>query len=158
VIKAYKKQQMKIRDQITQLTRPKTPRKKESGPKKGTSRMRDAMSGEAVEQMSAQAIVDRLYDILTVSQASVVVDSTTAKLLVIRKEDKGFLSEELKFAIDQAVLAENFQDFDRPEKTPAEVQTAVDRTRGWDKWKAKLIDEFLTEANMNRRTNKLVDN
>ena len=116
------------------------------------------MSGEAVEQMSAQAIVDRLYDILTVSQASVVVDSTTAKLLVIRKEDKGFLSEELKFAIDQAVLAENFQDFDRPEKTPTEVQTAVDRTRGWDKWKAKLIDEFLTEANMNRRTNKLVDN
>ena len=104
--------------------------------------------------MSAQA----LYDILVVSQASVVVNSTTAKLLVIRKQDKNFLSEELKFAIDQAILSENFSDFDRPEKTHMEVQTAVDETRGWDQWKDQLIDTFLTESNMNRRANKLVDN
>ena len=58
--------------------------------------MKDVMAKEMVERMSVQA----LYDILVVSQASIVVNSATAKLLVIKKEDKNFLSEELKFAID----------------------------------------------------------
>ena len=102
--------------------------------------------------------VDVLYDLMTVSQASVVVDSTTAKLLVIRKEDKNWLNEELKFAIDSAILAEEFVDFDRPEKTHTEVDGAVGRMRGWAQWKEKLINQFMREANMERRTNKLVDN
>ena len=102
--------------------------------------------------------IDALYDLMTVSQASVVVDSTTAKLLVIRKDDKNWLNEELKFAIDSAILAEDFVDFDRPEKTHAEVDKAVGRIRGWDQWKENLIDQFMKEANMERRTNKLVEN
>ena len=150
MVRAYQKQQMKIRDQITQLTHAQAPKKKAG--QKHDGRYRDGES-EAVDRMSEQA----LYDVLIASQASVVVDSTTAKLLVIRKEDKNFLSEELKFAIDQSILAEDFHDFDRPEKTHMEVKTAVERIRGWDQWKDKLIDAVLTEANMNRRINKLLD-
>lgn len=43
-----------------------------------------------------------------------MVTSATAKLIIIRKEDKTFLNEALKQAIDKAIIEENFMDHDRP--------------------------------------------
>jgi len=43
-----------------------------------------------------------------------MVTSATAKLIIIRKEDKTFLNEALKQEIDKAIIEENFMDHDRP--------------------------------------------
>lgn len=48
------------------------------------------------------------------SQTTIFVNSASAKLLVVKKEDKSFLEEGLKQSIDKAVLDMNFKDFDRP--------------------------------------------
>ena len=45
---------------------------------------------------------------------TIYVTSATAKLIVIRKEDKSFLNETLKQSIDKVVLDQNFRDCDRP--------------------------------------------
>ena len=48
------------------------------------------------------------------SQCSITATSATVKVIVIRKEDKSFLSETLKQSIDRAILVQDFKDFDRP--------------------------------------------
>lgn len=45
-----------------------------------------------------------MQDNLTRSQTSIVVMSATAKLIVIRREDKTFLNESLKQSIDRVIL------------------------------------------------------
>jgi len=42
------------------------------------------------------------------SQTSIVVNSATAKLIIIKKEDKTFLNEALKQSIDRVIIDENF--------------------------------------------------
>ena len=51
--------------------------------------------------------------------------SSTAKFLVIKKEDKGLLNEYLRVCIDRAILETNFEDMDRPQKNQADVQNSV---------------------------------
>jgi predicted oxidoreductase (fatty acid repression mutant protein) len=40
--------------------------------------------------------------------------SATAKVIVIRREDKTFLNEALKQSIDKVILEQDFKDVDRP--------------------------------------------
>ena len=42
------------------------------------------------------------------SQTSIIVTSATAKLIIIKKEDKTFLNEALKQSIDRVIIDENF--------------------------------------------------
>lgn len=49
------------------------------------------------------------------AQTSIIVTSSTAKFLVVKKEDKGLLNEYLRICIDKAILKTNFEDLDRPE-------------------------------------------
>jgi hypothetical protein len=55
------------------------------------------------------------------SQTSIIVTSATAKLIIIKKEDKTFLNEALKQSIDRVIIDENFQDHDRPLKNVKQV-------------------------------------
>lgn len=48
---------------------------------------------------------------------SVVTTTEKAKVLVVRRHDKKFLSEDVKFNMDQLLLQKDFQDFDRPMPT-----------------------------------------
>lgn len=50
-----------------------------------------------------------------------IVTSSTAKFLVIKKEDKGLLNEYLRVCIDRAILETNFVDLDRPENNHQDV-------------------------------------
>lgn len=59
-------------------------------------------------------MVAKLHDNLLRSQTSIVVTTHTAKLIVVRKEDKSFLNEALKQAVDKIILDMNFKDYDRP--------------------------------------------
>jgi hypothetical protein len=59
-------------------------------------------------------LVAKLHDNLLRSQTSIVVTTHTAKLIVVRKEDKSFLNEALKQAVDKIILDMNFKDYDRP--------------------------------------------
>lgn len=43
-----------------------------------------------------------------------MVTTHTAKLIIVRKENKSFLNEALKQAIDKMILDTNFKDHDRP--------------------------------------------
>ena len=65
------------------------------------------------------------------SQTSIMVTSSTAKLIVIKKEDKTFLNEALKQSIDKVIIDENFQDHDRPLKNFKEVQKALEEAKSW---------------------------
>ena len=47
--------------------------------------------------------------------------SSTAKFLVIKKEDKGLLNEYLRVCIDRAILETNFVDKDRPQDNQNDV-------------------------------------
>ena len=47
------------------------------------------------------------------SQSTILVTSSTAKLIVLKKEDKGLLNEYLRVCIDRAILETNFADVDR---------------------------------------------
>jgi hypothetical protein len=67
-------------------------------------------------------LVEKLQDNLIRSQTSVVCSSSTAKLIVIRKEDKSFLNEALKQAMDKVILDQNFKDYDRPLGNFKEIQ------------------------------------
>ena len=58
--------------------------------------------------------IEHLFDSLMRSQCSITATSATVKVIVIRKEDKSFLSETLKQSIDRAILVQDFKDFDRP--------------------------------------------
>ena len=50
-----------------------------------------------------------------------MVTSATAKLIVIKKEDKTFLNEALKQSVDKVIIEENFQDHDRTLRNFKEV-------------------------------------
>ena len=55
------------------------------------------------------------------AQTSIIVTSSTAKFLVVKKEDKGLLNEYLRICIDKAILKTNFEDLDRPELSQGKV-------------------------------------
>ena len=74
------------------------------------------------------------------AQASVIVTSSTAKFLVIQKEDKGLLNEYLRVCIDRAILETNFEDMDRPQKNQADVQNSVQTQRGWTIYKERFMN------------------
>lgn len=57
--------------------------------------------------------------------------SATAKLIVIRREDKTFLNEALKQSIDRVILEQDFKDFDRPLNNFKEMQQSVEQTKQW---------------------------
>lgn len=62
-----------------------------------------------------------MHESLMRSQTSIMVTSSTAKLIIIKKEDKTFLNEALKQSIDRVIIEENFKDHDRPLKNFKEV-------------------------------------
>ena len=70
---------------------------------------------ERLQHKVEEAFAGRLYGQLMLAQASIIVTSSTAKFLVIKKEDKGLLNEFLRLCIDRAILETNFADVDRPE-------------------------------------------
>jgi hypothetical protein len=74
-----------------------------------------------------------------------MVTSATAKVLVINREDKSFLSEPLKQSIDRAILEKDFIDFDRPLESFQKMEQVVQRTRVWTKYKASENESFLKE-------------
>ena len=52
--------------------------------------------------------IEFMHESLIRSQTSIMVTSSTAKLIVIKKEDKTFLNEALKQSIDKVIIDENF--------------------------------------------------
>lgn len=65
--------------------------------------------------------IEFMHESLMRSQTSIMVTSSTAKLIIIKKEDKTFLNEALKQSIDRVIIEENFKDHDRPLKNFKEV-------------------------------------
>lgn len=80
------------------------------------------------------------------SQTSIQVMSATAKLIVIRREDKTFLNEALKQSIDRVILEQDFKDFDRPLNNQKEVNNAVMKERQWIRDKKRTECMILREA------------
>lgn len=92
---------------------------------------------ETLDEQCQRKFIDHMHDSLMRSQTSIYVNSATAKLIVIMKEDKTFLNEALKQSIDRVILDQNFKDCDRPLGNFKEVQKSVERTRGWLQFKKK---------------------
>ena len=103
---AYEETTKNVKDQIIEMTRSRTPEKKEMSA--------EEMDVYLTEQKAEQMLIEQIHQNLIKSQMSIVVNSATAKFLVVRKEDKNFLNEYLKGCIDRAIFNENFNDFDRP--------------------------------------------
>lgn len=59
---------------------------------------------ETIEEICQRKFVEHMLDLLIRSQTSVFVTSATAKVIVIKKEDKSFLNEALKQSIDRVIL------------------------------------------------------
>ena len=91
-----------------------------------------------------------MQDMLMRSQTSIVVMSATAKLIIIKREDKTFLNENLKQSIDRAILEQDFKDFDRPLDNFAEIRRAVQKEREWTRVKKRTEEQMLSEARANR--------
>ncbi len=77
-----------------------------------------------------------------------MVTSATAKLILIKKEDKGLFNEYLRVCLDRAILETNFSDLDRPESNHKDVQTAVQKSRGWTTFKDKFMQQIMQESKM----------
>ena len=101
--------------------------------------------------------IEYMHQSLMRSQTSIMVTSSTAKLIIIKKEDKTFLNEALKQSIDRVIMEENFKDHDRPLKNFKEIQKTLEEAKGWIAHKKKLEEDFLKEAKFNRNLNKLLD-
>jgi hypothetical protein len=67
-----------------------------------------------------------------------MVISATAKVITIRKENKSFLDEALKHAIDKEIIDRDFFDFDRPLPSFKAVKKSEARNRGWVAFKNKV--------------------
>ena len=91
------------------------------------------------------------------AQASIIVTSSTAKFLVIKKEDKGLLNEYLRVCIDRAILETNFVDKDRPQDNQNDVQKSVQQRRGWTNFKESFMAQIMKESKMSKKANKLLD-
>ncbi len=85
------------------------------------------------------------------SQTSIVVVSSSAKLIVIRREDKTFLNESLKESIDKVILEQDFQDFDRPLSNSKNLQHTVEQTKEWMRFKCQTEEASLQDSFNNRR-------
>ena len=59
---------------------------------------------ETIDEICQRRFVEHMLDSLIRSQTTVFVTSATAKLIVIKKEDKTFLNEALKQSIDKVIL------------------------------------------------------
>ena len=99
-------------------------------------------SSESVDVTAEQRdyqkmFADHMQDSLIRSQCSIIVTSAEAKVIVINKEDKSFLNESLKQAIDKAIMDKNFMDFDRPLVNFKAVREAESQNRGWIQYKRK---------------------
>lgn len=78
-----------------------------------------------------------MHDSLMRSLTTIYVTSASAKLIVIKKEDKTFLNEALKQSIDKAIVDQDFRDFDRPLNNQRDCLRAVEQTKGWIQFKKK---------------------
>jgi hypothetical protein len=58
--------------------------------------------------MYQNLFIEHMHERLMRSQTSIMVTSATAKLIIIKKEDKTFLNEALKQSIDRVIIDENF--------------------------------------------------
>ena len=114
---AYREQRDRVREQIEELTKAQESEEQEVT-KVGQRKMdhKDRLQKKVEEEFSS-----RLYEQLMQAQASVIVTSSSAKFLVIKKEDKSLLNEYLRVCIDRAILETNFTDLDRPEKNQNHV-------------------------------------
>ncbi len=95
-------------------------------------------------------LIAKLHDNLLRSQTSIVVTTHTAKLIIVRKEDKSFLNEALKQAVDKVILDTNFKDHDRPMANFEEIQSHVAKERGWIEYKEQFQDDLLRKAKLGR--------
>jgi hypothetical protein len=59
---------------------------------------------ESIDEICSRRFVEHMLDSLVRSQTTIFVTSATAKLIVIKKEDKTFLNEALKQSIDKVIL------------------------------------------------------
>jgi hypothetical protein len=122
----FDKVKARVTSRIKEIKRTKTPEIRQS-----REQAIEVVHAKQVESM----LVDKLHTPLMTSQASVVVTSATAKFLIVKKESKNFLDAYLKGCIDQAVLAEDFFDYDRPLPSFEDVQRELARKRGYRDWK-----------------------
>ncbi|CDW81425.1 tpr repeat-containing protein [Stylonychia lemnae] len=102
-------------------------------------------------------LYDRLMHELQKSQLTVVANTASVKVMVIRKEDKNFLNETLKNIIDRRLLEKRFRDADRPLDNIKNVLEIVEQEKTWKQFKTKLESDMLREVAMTRKINKLLD-
>ena len=154
---AYREQRDIVREQIEQLTKLEEKSESDKPPSNTAVQMRKDEHKERLQERVEEQFSNRLYKQLMQAQASVIVTSSTAKFLVIQKEDKGLLNEYLRVCIDRAILETNFEDMDRPQKNQADVQNSVQTQRGWTIYKERFMNQIMKEAKMSKKANKLLD-
>lgn len=77
--------------------------------------------------------------------------------MLLRKEDKSYLTESLRNIIDFKILDLDFVDHDRPFKNQKEVQHKLKTDEAWTKWKRQHEEGLLREQAMKRKVDKLSD-
>ena len=105
-----------MREQIEELTRVQESVEKVTKVKQHKMDHKDRLQKKVEEEFSG-----RFYHQLMQAQASIIVTSSSAKFLVIKKEDKSLLNEYLRVCIDRAILDTNFVDKDRPQDNQNDV-------------------------------------
>ena len=78
------------------------------------------------------------------------VTSASAKLIVIRREHKSFLSEELKQSIDRVICDMHFKDFDRPLDNWRDLRRDVQQRRQWQQQKQQIQTKLIVESQQAR--------
>ena len=66
------------------------------------------LEDDFTEETYQNLFIEYMHESLMRSQTSIIVTSATAKLIIIKKEDKTFLNEALKQSIDRVIIDENF--------------------------------------------------
>lgn len=113
---AYRQERDRVREQIEELTRVQESVEKVTKVKQHKMDHKDRLQKKVEEEFSG-----RFYHQLMQAQASIIVTSSSAKFLVIKKEDKSLLNEYLRVCIDRAILDTNFVDKDRPQDNQNDV-------------------------------------
>lgn len=141
-----------MRDQIKELTKVRISEEKVTKVQKKKIDHKDRLQKKVEEEFSG-----RLYQQLMQAQHSIIVTSSTAKFLVIKKDDKNLLNEYLRLCIDKAILETNFMDLDRPENNQNDVMAVVQKSRGWTTFKENFMSQIMKESKMSKKANKLLD-
>jgi len=113
--------------------------------------------GNRAEAVLEARIQESMFDELRRSQLTIIASSASVKLMIIKREDKNFLSETLKTFIDKKIIDTAFEDLDRPFAKHADLEAAVESDTAWRKYKEEIEENMLKEMAIDRRMNKLLD-